>query len=383
MKNVLCLNSGSSSLKFALYRVDAADERLQAHGAVERIGFADGRLWVQAGKSRSERSGHFATHRLALEAALPALEQRALPAFDAVGHRLVSGGARYFEPTRIDAEVRTNLEACVPFAPLHLPAALSAIDAVQATSGVPQIACFDTAFHRTMPERATRLPLPRTYWDEGLRNYGFHGLSFESIVGELDGAPGRTVIAHLGNGASLAAVRDGKSVDTTMGLTPTAGLIMGTRSGDIDPGVLLFLMNEKRLDATSLERLLNTSSGLLGISDISSDMQTLLGMRATEPRAAIAVELFCYSARKHIAAMSAALEGIDALVFTGGIGERAPAVRAGICSALQYLGIEIDADANARNERSIGNGRMAVRVQVIPTDEARVIARHSFRLLRS
>jgi len=381
--DILCINSGSSSLKIALYRMSSAGELLLAEGAVEDIGQPAGRIWLRAGdKSRAEESGKFPDHQTALRAALEKFAAQGFSAFDGAGHRLVSGGPRYLEPCLIDADFRAHIGESLPFAPLHLGAEIAAIDAIAALFGqLPQVACFDTSFHRDMPERASRLPLPRSFWDEGVRNYGFHGLSFEYIVSALDGAPGRTVIAHLGNGASLAAVRDGKPVDTTMGLTPTAGLVMGSRCGDLDPGVLLYLINQKYGEAAQLERLLNEQSGLLGISGISSDMQKLLEERAREPNAAQAIEFFCYSARKHIASMAAALGGLDTLVFTAGIGEHAPEIRAEICAQLGFLGIELDALANAGNERSIESSASTVRVLMIPTDEDRTIARHCYRLL--
>ncbi len=382
-RSILCVNSGSSSLKFALYRISAEATECRADGAIEDIGLPNGRLRLRVGGEDCEdEAGAFPDHRAALHAALKTLEARGAADFDAVGHRLVSGGPRYRDPCRIDAEFRKNIRECVPFAPLHLPAEIAAIELIASLfPTVPQVACFDTYFHRTMPERASRLPLPRDLWDEGVRNYGFHGLSYEYIVAALDGAPGRTVIAHLGNGASLAAVRDGVSVDTTMGLTPLAGLVMGSRCGDLDPGVLLYLMNEKHYDARQLERTLDRLSGLVGISGTSSDLEKLLATRDRDPHAAQAVEMFCYSAQKHIAAMTAALGGIDTLVFTGGIGEHAPAIRSEICSGLRFLGIELDPDANARNERSLQDPAGSVRVLMIPTDEALTIARHTYRLL--
>ncbi len=383
-RSILCINSGSSSLKFTLYRISTEAAACRADGAVEDIGLPNGRLRLRVGaKDCADEAGAFPDHRAALHAALAKLETCGAADFDAVGHRLVSGGPRYRDPYRVDAEFRKTISECIPFAPLHLPAEIAAIELIASLfPAVPQVACFDTYFHRTMPERASRLPLPRDLWDEGVRNYGFHGLSYEYIVAALDGAPGRTVIAHLGNGASLAAVRDGVSVDTTMGLTPLAGLIMGSRCGDLDPGVLLYLINEKHYDAPQLERTLDRLSGLAGISGTSSDMERLLATRDRDPHAAQAVEMFCYSARKHIAAMTATLGGIDTLVFTGGIGEHAPAVRSEICSGLRFLGIEVDPGANARNERSLRNPAGSVRVLMIPTDEALTIARHSFRLLQ-
>ncbi len=383
-RSILCLNSGSSSLKFALYAISAEAEERQADGEIEDIGLPQGRLRLRiGGQDSDDERGAFSNQKVALQAALTKLKARGFSTFDAVGHRLVSGGPRYRSPCRIDKAFRESIREYIPFAPLHLPAEIAAVEFIASHfPGVPQVACFDTFFHRTMPQEAARLPLPRKFWDAGVRNYGFHGLSFEYIVRALEGAPGRTVIAHLGNGASLAAVRDGASVDTTMGLTPLAGLIMGSRCGDLDPGVLLYLMNQEHYDSSQLEQMLDRHSGLAGISGLSSDMQTLLAARDHDLHAAQAIEMFCYSARKHIAAMSAAMGGIDTLVFTGGIGERAAEVRSEICSELLFLGIELDPRANAQNERSIGSSDGSIRILMIPTDEALTIARHSFRLLQ-
>ena len=380
---ILCVNSGSSSIKFAVYAMSATSQTCLAQGTVERIGLPGGRLtWND--QSQHASLGEFHDHHRALEAVLHELSDSGFQRFDAVGHRLVTGGPKYLQPCKIDKQVIGELHASIRFAPLHLPAELAGIDAIaKLFPGIPQVACFDTSFHRTMPEIASRLPLPRNLWHEGVRSYGYHGLSYEYIVDELHGAPGRTVIAHLGNGASMVAVRDGRSIDTTMSLTPTAGLIMGTRCGDLDPGVVMYLINEKRYDAAQLERVLDHLSGLLGISGMSSDMQILLAAREEEPRAALAIEMFCYSARKHLAAMVAALGGIDTLVFTGGIGEHAPAIRSEMCSELGYLGIEIDREANLRNDRRIESSGRGVSVCVIPTDEDRMIARHSWSLLFS
>ncbi len=306
---ILALNCGSSSLKYALFE----GERRVSGSTVSGIGVP---------------GGH-ATHADAVHEALARL-----PRPQAVGHRLVHGGPHLLEPVRIDAGVLRELHAAVPFAPLHLPAAIGAIEAVaQRSPEVPQVACFDTAFHRTLPEVARRLPLPERIDALGVRRYGFHGLSYEWAVSELK-LPSRAVIAHLGNGASMCAVRDGVSIDTTMGLTPAGGFMMGTRSGDLDPGVLLFLLS--RMGRDELERLVDRESGLLGVSGATSDMKALLA--STEAPARLAVEMFCYQARKAVGAMAAALEGIDALVFTGGIGEHAVEVRERICGGLSHLG---------------------------------------------
>jgi acetate kinase len=264
-----------------------------------------------------------------------------------------------------------------------MPSAIQGIEAVSARfPGLPQVVCFDTGFHRRMPEVAQRFPLARGFWDDGIRRYGFHGLSYEYIVATLGAAvQGRFVIAHLGNGASLAAVLNGQPADTTMGFTPTGGLMMGTRSGDLDPGVLLHLVREKSSGSSALDEVVNEQAGLWGVSGISSDMKTLLDVREREPHAAQAVELFCYLLRKHIGGLTAALGGLDTLVFTGGIGERAAPVRWEVCERLAYLGIELDRSRNAANADVISTPASACTVRVIPTNEDLMIARHTRALI--
>jgi acetate kinase len=356
---ILCLNGGSSSLKFTLYDLGDVETRL-ATGAVRRL---DGTA-------------------AAVEAVIGTLEAQGQPAPTAVGHRLVHGGPEHVAPERVDERLMTALRGLVPFAPLHLPGEIAGIEAVAAhLPGLPQVVCFDTAFHRRMPELAQRLPLPRALWDEGIRRYGFHGLSYEYVVQALGAAArGRLVVAHLGNGASLAAIRDGLPIDTTMGLTPTGGVMMGTRSGDLDPGVLLHLL-ARGYDAAALERLVDHEAGLLGVSGITADMQTLLAQRAYEPHAAQAVDMFCYHVRKHVGALAAVLGGLDTLVFTGGIGERAVAVRACVCDGLAHLGIRLDAGRNAAHAAVISADNSACAVRVVPTDEDLMIARHTRRVL--
>jgi len=336
-----------------------------------------------------EKSGPFdrqlalPQQQAALKAVFTALAEGQCATPDGVGHRIVSGGPHHQTHCLVGDEVLSDLRASLRFAPLHLPAEIAAIEAVQAVwPHIPQVACFDTAFHQSIPEMASRLPLPRNLWHEGVRKYGFHGLSYEYIVGRLPNhAAGKTIIAHLGNGASLAAVHNGQSRDTTMGLTPTGGLVMGTRSGDLDPGVLLYLMEEKGYNATQLERLLNHLSGLLGISGSSGDMQTLLKLRSDDAHAAQAIESFAYSARKGIGGLMAVLGGLDRLVFTGGIGEHAAAIRWAICSPLAELGLKMDPVANKGSGPHISMPHSPVEILVIPTNEDLMIARHCHRLL--
>ncbi len=381
---VLCLNSGSSSLKFALFDMGDSEAQL-AWGAVECIGAAPARIWTRTADSRDSvrAEADIPDARRALEAAFRALgiPGRSLPA--AVGHRIVHGGPDHDAPEWIDAPLVATLRRLIPMAPLHLPPVLDCIEAVATQfPGLPQVACFDTAFHRRMPELAQRLPLPRPLWDAGIRRYGFHGLSYEYVVEQLGAAGlGRLIIAHLGNGASMVAVRDGRPLDTTMGFTPAGGFMMGTRSGDLDPGVLLYLQSAMGYDIEALDHLVNHESGLRGVSGGSSDMKTLLAQRGTDPGAALAVELFCHHLRKNIGALAAVLGGVDTLVFTGGIGERAAAVREEACRGLAHLGIRIDVERNAQNESVISDATGTCTVRVVATDEDLMIARHTRRLL--
>ncbi len=381
---ILCLNSGSSSVKFALFQCRGQKERLLARGAIERIGLSAGllRVFGPAKKTLAELHRDFADHNIAVHAALDALDDLNLPRPGAVGHRVVHGGAGRSFPVVVDQRLLADLKELIAFAPLHLPAEIQGIEAVSRRfPGILQVACFDTAFHRRLPEIAQRLPLPRTLWDHGVRKYGFHGLSYEYILDLLgEAAMGRTIIAHLGNGASMAAVRDGHPLDTTMGFTPTGGLMMGTRCGDLDPGVLLYLLREKVRSTAGLEDLVNHQSGLLGVSGISSDMKTLLEMKNSDPRASMAVEMFCYHVRKHIGALAAVLEGVDTLVFTGGIGEKAAPVRLSVCRGLAYLGVKLDPALNERHAATISAAGGSCKVLVVPTDEDLMIARHTYNV---
>ncbi|MBI4657356.1 MAG: acetate/propionate family kinase [Verrucomicrobia bacterium] len=384
---ILCLNSGSSSLKFALYRIEQDQEALLMRGLADRIGFPGGRLYARDGDNRVTANDEvkFANHAAACQAIMDVLSREDTPQPQAIGHRVVHGGPNYAAPQRVDAALLSALRDLIRFAPLHLPSALTIMEALGARhSEVPQVACFDTAFHRRMPEVAQRLPLPSYLWDQGVRRYGFHGLSYEFILESLGtGHRGRTVIAHLGNGASMAAVMDGRPVDTTMSFTPTSGLVMGTRCGDLDPGAVIYLMRERGYGPDELNDLLNFRSGLVGVSGFSSDMKTLLEHRENAPSAAMAVSLFCYQARKFIGALAAAMGGLDLLVFTGGIGERAAPVRFEICQALEFLGVQVDERRNAAGADVISATTSRCAVRVIPTNEELMIARHTTRLLHS
>jgi acetate kinase len=328
------------------------------------------------GRTVRDEHGRFGDARAALSAALDGSE-RLRP--DAIGHRVVHGGPAHDAPELVTRELLSELRTLVPLAPLHMPAALAGIEAASMLfPGLPQVVCFDTAFHRALPAVARRLPLPRALAARGIQRYGFHGLSYEYVVATLgDATRGRAIIAHLGNGASLAAVRDGRPVDTTMGFTPAGGLMMGTRSGDLDPGVLSHLLAYEGFDAPALEHLVHYECGLLGVSGTTSDMKALLEARASDSRAAEAVELFCHLLRKHIGALAAVLGGVDTLVFTGGIGEKAAPVREETCRGLGHLGIRIDRERNARHDAIVSVPGGACTVRTLRTDEDLMIDRHT------
>src|SRR5215216_331647 len=391
-RRLLTINTGSSSLKAALYRLrESATEPPELRAEASRIGGRGGglRLADAGGETLDERRDDLPDHAAALDALLSRLRDRGLGRDDlaAVGHRIVHGGDRHREPQRVAPELVANLRALVPIDPNHLPQAIAAIEVVgRAYPAVPQVVCFDTAFHSRMPRVARLYALPRDLAEGGVVRYGFHGLSYEYVVGELRrldrGAyDGRVVVAHLGNGASMAAVRGGVGVDTTMGFTSTGGLVMGTRSGDLDPGVPLFLLEERGMSPTEVSDLLNKQAGLLGVSGTSADMRDLLDREPDEGRAAEAVALFCYQAKKFLGALAAALGGLDALVFTGGIGEHAAPVRERVCEGLEFLGIRIDPDRNAAHAPVISSDDASVTVRIVPTDEDLMVAQHTRRLI--
>lgn len=379
-KTVLTINCGSSSVKFALFPLRGAPKILS--GKIERIGRDESRLSAKAGSDIVEdRRLELPDHGAAIHALFDWFETRPeRSALAAIGHRVVHGGPRYREPQRLGHDVVAALRALVPLAPDHLPQEIQAIEAVEARHPtLPQVAVFDTAFHRTLPVEARYFALPRTLIGQGVIRYGFHGLSYEYVTGELRRRAGpaaldRVIVAHLGSGASLAAIRDGKSIDTSMGFTPTGGIPMGTRSGDLDPGILLYLLRHQGLSVDAVDALVNKQAGLLGVSGTSPDMQDLLDRESTDPGAAEAITLFCYQIRKYVGAYAAALGGLDALIFTGGIGENAARVRALTCDGLEFLGIRLDRTANEAGAELISTPDSRVSVRVIPTDEEAVIA---------
>ena len=387
---ILALNAGSSSLKARLYRIEEAGLACEQIALVERIGGDNGHLRVQDGhgQTMAERDIPVPDHAAAAHALLAELEHAVLESIAGTGHRVVHGGLRHVQPELVDDNLLESLAALTPMAPNHNPAALAVITAVGETlPGRPLVACFDTAFHATMPLRARLYALPRALTDAGVIRYGFHGLSCESILAQLRAQGARVdeeriIIAHLGNGASMTAVQGGRSVDTTMGFTPLGGLVMGTRPGDLDPGVLLYLLQERRIAPDALADVLSHESGMLGVSGRSADMRDLLEHAPDDPRSAEAVTLFTYQARKFLGALTAAMGGVDRVVFTGGIGEHAALVREMICSGLEYLGVALDPGPNAAHATRISAASSRVLVQVLPTDEERVVAEHTRRLLK-
>ena len=346
-------------------------------GKLERIGLPDGsfRAWDNAHAAAADERLALPNHEAALKKLLEWLGSRRLE-LRVAGHRVVHGGMRYDRPQLVTPDLIAALKALIPLAPEHLPQEIEAIEAVgRLHPNLPQVVCFDTSFHRKMPRVAQLYGLPRELAEEGILRYGFHGLSYEYIAGE---APhGRVIAAHLGNGASLAAIRDGASVDTSMGFTPTGGIPMSTRSGDLDPAVVLYLLREKNLPPPEVAKLVNEKSGLLGLSGISADMQDLLASEQNNPAAAEAIAVFCYQVGKYIGAFTATLGGLDTLVFAGGIGENAAPIRRRICAGLAFLGILLDDTANARHAGVISTPESKVHVRVIRTNEELMIARRA------
>jgi acetate kinase len=382
---VLTLNSGSSSLKFAVFPVDGGERALLA-GKAERIGLDGSSFHAKdaAGRNVVDERQPLPDHAAALDRVLEFVHDATPHKPEAVGHRLARGGVQDQAPALVTPALLNRIRELVPYLPDHLPHQIAAIEAVTMFDpALEQVVTFDTAFHRTMPRVAQMYALPREFWDAGILRYGYHGLSYEYVAGELarqsgtGTARGRVIIAHLGNGCSMAALRDGRSVDTTMGFTPTGGLIMSTRSGDLDPEVILYMLQRRNLSVAQVSEIVNHKSGLAGVSAGSSDMRDLLTRARTDPHAEEALDLFCYQARKFLGALAAVLGGIDALVFTGGIGENAPDIRTRVCDGMGHLGLALDEPANQAGTPVISAAGSSVSVRVIPTNEELMIARHT------
>lgn len=388
---LLTLNIGSSSIKFAAFLFsDSGDEfRLdrQFSGKLDRIGLSSGTFTAKSvdGSVLIERQLELKTHQAALKNLIQWIESDAKSlTIRVAGHRIVHGGARHERPEMVTPALVRDLKTLVPLAPDHLPQEIECLEMISRLHPeLPQVVCFDTAFHRAMPRIAQLYGLPQEIAEEGVIRYGFHGLSYEYIVQELarqagePAAHGRMIAAHLGNGCSLCAIHEGRSFDTTMGFTPTSGLVMSTRCGDLDPGAVLYLLEQKHLPPAGVRDMLNKQAGLLGLSGLSSDMQDLIEKSKSNPRAEEAIAVFCYQARKYLGALTAALGGLETLVFTGGIGEHAAPIRQRICQGLEHLGVQVDTAANERNANVISTRGSRVMVRVIPTDEEAVIARHT------
>ncbi|HUW36314.1 MAG TPA: acetate/propionate family kinase [Rhodocyclaceae bacterium] len=388
---LLVLNAGSSSIKFALFPLAATIARRPAlSGQIDGIGAGQGAALTAVDGTGAPLADQpladCAQHHQAIAFLFQWLDRHGAHDVAAVGHRVVHGGEHYHEPILIDDAKLEALAKLIPLAPLHQPHNLEAIRALRRLKpGLPQVACFDTAFHRSQPLLAQAFALPREISAQGIRRYGFHGLSYEYIAAVLpehlgDAACGRVVVAHLGNGASMCAMRERKSVATTMGFTALDGLMMGTRCGNLDPGVLLYLMEQQGMDCRALTRLLYHQSGLLGVSGISQDMRELLASDQAEAKEA--VDLFCYRITRELGSLAAALNGLDALVFTGGIGEHAAPVRAQVCADARWLGVEIDAAANSAGAMRISAAGSGIAVLVLPTNEEWIIARHTARRIQ-
>ncbi|MDB6125136.1 MAG: acetate kinase [Pedosphaera sp.] len=387
---VLTINGGSSSIKFALYQLSETPKQILS-GKIDRIGL-DGTNLAFKGATK-DQAGHcrieIPDHNSPIPFLIDWLEARdEFSSVKAIGHRVVHG-MKHTEQELVTPELLKELHRLEPYDPDHLPREIELIAAFRERHPeLPQVACFDTAFHSTMPRVARILPIPRRYFERGIQRYGFHGISYAYLLEELarvagaKSARGRVILAHLGNGASLAAVHDGKSMDTSMGFTPTAGLVMSSRSGDLDPGLVWYLAQSEQMNAEQFNQMVNHQSGLLGVSEISSDMRDLLAKETEDVRAADAIALFCYQIKKWIGAFAAVLGGVDTLVFAGGIGENVPLVRTRICEGLGFLGIELNETRNAENATLISTEAGRVAVRVIHTDEEVMIARSVGRLLK-
>ncbi|MES1160049.1 MAG: acetate/propionate family kinase [Bacteroidota bacterium] len=385
---ILALNGGSSSLKFGLFEDNTG--RMEAEGQVDRIGSAKGHFKVRGanGEKWEDHDGEYRDSQEALRELIRWLRNHKDPyPLAAIGHRLVQGGPDHRTPEIVDERLISALEQLLHLAPNHLPASLAIIKICRDFfPDIPQVACFDTAFHRYMPARAMHFAIPRPLWKEGIIRYGFHGLSYEYIMQQLErptfaGKKEKIIIAHLGNGCSMTAIHNGVSIDTTMGLTPTGGLVMGTRSGDLDPGLLFFLLRKEGMTVDNLENVIDKGSGLEALSGNGHDVRMLLEREASDSNAGEALDIFCYQARKFIGALAAALGGLDTLVFTGGIGENSPVIRRRITEGLQFLGIQLDEKNNKDQKEIISTSISPVMVCAIKTHEEMMIASHTRELI--
>ena len=387
---ILTINGGSSSIKFALFEADGSLWRI-LEGRIERIGLPEATFTLK-GLDKAENFSREVTapnHMAATAVLMDWVQERfEHGSLTAVGHRVVHGGPKYSEPQRITREIMEELHDLEPFDPEHLPEEILLAEAFhQRFPDLLQVACFDTAFHRDMPRVARMLPIPRRYDAKGVQRYGFHGLSYSFLMEELErlagpkAVRGRVILAHLGNGASLAAVQDGKPIDTSMGLTPTAGIPMSTRSGDLDPGIIWYLARTEKMSPKQFNEMVNFQSGLLGVSETSSDMRDLLSREKEDNRASEAVALFCYQVKKWIGAFAAALGGLDTLAFTGGIGENAPLIRWRICEGMEFVGLCLDPGLNDVNAAIVSRKDTPVTVRVMKTDEELMIARHTYNFV--
>jgi len=388
-QRILTINGGSSSIKFALFEIDSTLRRILS-GTMDRIGFPTATIRVKGSDPADsfERPLAAPDHTVAVNTLMDWISERCgREGLAAVGHRVVHGGPNYSQPQRITPAMVVELHTLSPFDPEHLPEEILLTEAFHHRfPDLPQVACFDTAFHHDLPRVARMLPIPRRYEAKGIRRYGFHGLSYAFLLEELARVAGtaaqqRVILAHLGNGASLAAVHGGKPVDTSMCFTPNAGFPMGTRSGDLDSGVAWYLWRTEKLSAKQFNEMVNFKSGLLGISETSSDIRDLLDLEAQDVRAAEAVAIFCYQVKKWIGGFAAALGGLDTLVFAGGIGENSPVVRSRICAGLEFLGIKIEEQQNAANASLISTPEGSVAIRVIQTDEEHMIAKNVCQVL--
>lgn len=383
---LLTVNAGSSSVKFALFGANnLTNEVLQA--SIENIGQDTSRMIINGVVSPVDAPTHSVATSLLADAVSKEVPTKHIAA---VGHRIVHGGSKYYKPQLVTPQLLKDLRELTAFDPEHLPAQLSLIETLsRQLVGVPQVVCFDTAFHHDLPAPARLLPIPRHFANEGIRKYGFHGLSYEFIVTELRrvegdiAAGGKVIIAHLGSGASLVALKDGKSVDTTMGMTPASGIPMSTRSGDLDPGLVLYLQRNHGYTPDKFNHMVNFESGLLGVSETSADMKRLLEIEDSDVRAKEAIELFCYQVKKSIGSLAASIGGISTLVFTGGMGENAPRIRAKICEGLEFLGVILDPEQNEEGARLISAPASQAGVHVIHTNEAVTIARQTSEIVSS